>query len=119
MSHKDYFGKPIEVGDVLLGAKAGGKYFDTVYSFVVVVSKTPKLIKVHQLNVGLREVTKENVQESLAKRYGRRAGKAHPHCFISTNVNVGLTQAEMEKAIQRAPAQVVDMSSPWVDSIFP
>jgi hypothetical protein len=115
MNHKDYFGNDIEVGDVLLGAKAGGKFFDTVYSFVVVVSKTPKLLRVSQLAIDSPEkVTKDIVMESLNNRRGRKAGRVHPHCFIRTKVNVNLTQAEMEAAIDKTPP--VSLSSPLSSS---
>jgi hypothetical protein len=111
MIHKDYFGNDIQVGDVLLGAKAGGKFFDTVYSFVVVVSKTPKLLRVSQLAINSPEkVTKDIVIESLTNRRGRKAGRVHPNCFIRTKVNVNLTQAEMESAINKTPP--VSVGSP-------
>lgn len=38
--------------------------------------------------------------EVLANRNGRRAGRLVPEAVISTGVNVGLTQAEMEDAIK-------------------
>lgn len=100
--HRDYFGRTIEVGDVLLGAKPGGKYVDTTFNYVIVVSKTKQLIRVHQyggLSPDLSKLTTEEVKRSLRNRNGRPAGKAVPHAFIKTTVNVGLTQVEMEECI--------------------
>jgi hypothetical protein len=43
--------------------------------------------------------------ETLANRNGRRAGRLVPEAVISTGVNVGLTQAEMENAIKDGGAK--------------
>lgn len=102
--HKDHFGRPIEVGDVALTAKAGGKYFDTSYAFVVVVSKTPKLLRVHQLPPSNSpQLPSDVIEETLRTRRGRKAGRVHPHCLIKTGVNVGLTQVQMETMINEGP----------------
>lgn len=99
--HRDHFGKDINVGDILLGAKAGGKYVDTSFTFVVVVSKTKKLIRVHQCNgTNPRTITASIVREELKNRAGRPAGKAVPQAFLNIGVNVGLTQKEMEDIIE-------------------
>lgn len=99
-THHDHFGRAIKVGDIVLGAKAGGKYVDTTYVFSVVVSTTPKLIRVHQLGISRPDVHKDVVLSSLLNRCGRPAGKLVPQAVISTGLNVGLTQAEMEAAIE-------------------
>lgn len=104
-THRDHFGRAIEVGDIVLGAKPGGKFVDTTYTFAVVVSKTPRLLRVSQLHTNTPNVNKDIVMESLANRNGRRAGRLVPEAVISTGVNVGLTQAEMENAIKDGGAK--------------
>lgn len=109
-THRDYFGRPVEVGDILLGAKPGGRYCDTIFSFVIVVSKTPSLLRVHQWHghYDLSKITKDDVLASLKRRNGRKAGKMVPSNFIKTGVNIGLTQVEMESAIKKGePSQLV------------
>ncbi len=98
-THFDHFGRAIEVGDIVLSAKPGGKYVDTLYYFSVVVSKTPKLLRVHQLGAQRPDVGKADVLISLQRRYGRKAGRVIPQALLCTGINVGLTQAEMEEAI--------------------
>lgn len=110
--HRDYFGKDINVGDILLGARAGGRYVDTSFNFVVVVSKTKRLIRVHQCNgTDPRTITASIVREGLKKRAGRPAGKAVPQAFLNTGVNVGLTQKEMEDTIEAGKQITVTVDS--------
>lgn len=118
-NHRDHFGREIEVGDILLGAKAGGKYVDTVYHFAVVVTKTTKLLRVHQLNgfTSPHNITAAIVKERLKERAGRPAGKVIPQTLLKTGVNVGLTQQEMLDAIE---AGIYKTSSiPSVDFLWP
>lgn len=113
MSHVDHFGRLIEVGDVCLTAKAGGKFFDTQYYFVIVTSKTPKLVRVHQMFGSLKSLslTQDEVKEELSHRYGRLGGKTHPQGLVKTGVNVGLTEAEMLAAIQSKPKGSIAVSA--------
>ena len=110
MSHKDFFGRSIDVGDIVLSAKAGGKFFETNYTFSVVVAATPKLLRVHQLSSCLECLTysQDKIKEELSKRYGRKAGKVNPSCLIKTDVNVGLTTPQMQEAIDRVPPSTLN-----------
>jgi hypothetical protein len=108
---KDHFGKVINVGDIVLGAKAGNKYVDTTYHFAVVVSRTNKLIRVSQLANAHPHVDKSMVEASLISRNGRPAGKVVPYAVINTGVNVGMTQVEMEALIKKPQPQPVDSFS--------
>ena len=104
-THQDHFSRPIEVGDICLSAKAGGKFFDTQYFFVLVTSKTPKLVRVHQMisDLSVLKLSQDDVKASLANRRGRLGGKTHPQGLVNTGVNVGLTEAEMLAAIRSTP----------------
>ena len=106
-THLDHFGRAIEVGDIVLSSKPGGKYVDTTYNFLVVVSKTPKLLRVHQLAAQKPDVAAPEVLESLKRRAGRKAGRVIPQALLSTGVNTGLTQAEMENAIESGRIQTL------------
>lgn len=121
--HNDYFGRPIEVGDILLSAKSGGKFFDTAYAFVIVTSKTTKLLRVHQLGMSLEclKFTKEDYKQSLHCRVGRAGGKAHPAAFVKTGVTCGLTEAEIALEILNSgkPQKVTFSTSSLVATWFP
>lgn len=122
VTHRDHFGKPLEVGDIALTAKPGGRYFDTQYAFVVVVAKTPKLLRVHQVSISSPEISVEDLKESLERRYGRKGGRVDPRALISTGHKVKATAAEMETWITkgRTVAQGINdsLSSPVTISFF-
>lgn len=120
MTHVDHFGRPIEIGDIRLTAKAGGKFFDTQYYFVIVTSKTSKLVRVHQMMGHLKSLmlTQDEVKEELSHRCGRLGGKTHPQGLVRTGVNIGLTEAEMLAAIKSKPNGTLTLTSA-IPSWFP
>jgi hypothetical protein len=101
--HTDAFGKPIVLGDLLMGA-TGKKshYHDTQFSFVVVIGLTKGMIRVHQLGQQpdcLNQSTRE-LLESIEHR-GRRGGAAAGINFINLDRPTGITQSEIDAHITK------------------
>ncbi len=55
----DYYGTKVNIGDIVLGAKPGGRFKQTVFIHAIVIGRTAKMLEVHQIdsNAGVYEVT--------------------------------------------------------------
>jgi hypothetical protein len=99
-AHRDYFGCPLNIGDVVLGAMAKkNNYQDTRYSFSIIISKTKGMLRLHSLgdDVKVLALNKTDMLNRVSERSGRRGG-AVPSCnVIKTQVSTGITEAEFTK----------------------
>lgn len=97
---KDYFGQPLEVGDLILGAKPGGRFRNTEFATCVVIGETEQLIRCHQV-YDPQDRTKS--LESLKERM-RVGGKARPEEFILLKKGY-LSKQEVEDAAKTLKAK--------------
>ena len=106
--HTDAFGKPIVLGDLLMGARGKkSNYQDTQYSFVIVIGLTKGMLRVHQLGQqpDCLTMSKAELLESIEGR-GKRGGASAGLNFINLDRPTGITQAEIDDCLtkgQRTP----------------
>tara|TARA_R110002096_G_scaffold61408_1_gene152613 strand:- start:221 stop:613 length:393 start_codon:yes stop_codon:yes gene_type:complete len=75
----DHYGQELNIGDMVLGAVAGGRWRQTRYIHSVVVGRTLAMVRLHQISeTGL----KPEVLESLKNRGTKRGGKVIPQEVI-------------------------------------
>lgn len=101
--HQDYFGTPVNVGDIVLGAKARRHNFqDTTYCFSVVVAKTKGMIRLHQLGDQKKctVMPKDEILEQVKCRGGRKGGRMISGNVINLGINCGITEKEFDEAIK-------------------
>jgi hypothetical protein len=102
--HNDYFGTPINVGDIVLGAKGKRNDFqDTTYCFSVVVAKTKGMIRLHQLGDQKKCTTmpKDEILEQVKCRGGRKGGRMISANVVNLGINCGITEKEFNEAIKQ------------------
>lgn len=109
---KDYFGQQLEVGDLVLGAKPGGRYRNTEFNTCVIIGETVKMIRCHQV---YKPEDRADTLRSLMERM-RRGGKAHPEEFILLKKGY-LTKREIENATEATRG--VDPTSGPLLQLFP
>jgi hypothetical protein len=98
--HSDYFGSPVNIGDIVLGAMTKkNNYQDTRYSFSIVISKTKGMLRLHSLgdDVTVLSLNKPAMLDKVAERGGRRGGAVLSCNVIKTQVTTGITEAEFIK----------------------
>lgn len=92
---KDYFGQQLEIGDLVLGAKPGGRYRNTEFSTCVIIGETNKMVRCHQV---YKPQDRADTLRSLEYRC-RRGGKALPEEFILLKKGY-LTKQEIDNAMK-------------------
>lgn len=100
--HTDAFGTPVNVGDIVLGAKAKhNNYTDTEYMFSIVTEKTPKLLRLHQLGVtpSVLNTSPDNILKKHLQYRGRKGGRCNSSCVIHTGRSTNLTKEQMDAYI--------------------
>ena len=75
----DHYGQELNIGDMVLGAIAGGRWRQTRYIHSVVVGRTKAMIRLHQIP---ETGNKAEVLESLKNRGTKRGGKVIPEEVI-------------------------------------
>ena len=45
----DHYGQELNLGDMVLGAQGGGRYKETRFLHAVVVGRTKKMVRLHQI----------------------------------------------------------------------
>lgn len=116
---KDYFGEPVVLGDIVLGAKARKThYHDTDYCIAVVIGETKGMIRLHQLGstkacIGM---DKKDILESLSTRCGRKGGAIAPAMVINLGRNSGITKEEIDVHLKSKvqPVPIKMAVGPWL-----
>lgn len=114
--HTDYFGTPVNVGDLVLGAKAQrNQYQDTEYCFSVVVAKTKGMIRLHQLGKtkATQSLSSFDILNSVKERAGKKGGRMLASNVIKLGRNCGFTEKEFDEAINKGATQALT-SSPFI-----
>lgn len=75
---KDYYGNQVEVGDLVLGAKPGGRFRLTEFTEAIVIGETAAMLRVCQV-IDSRKL--ESCEEMIRDR-GRRGGRLNPNEII-------------------------------------
>jgi hypothetical protein len=101
--HTDAFGKPIVIGDILMGARGKKSHYqDTQYSFVLVIGLTKGMLRVQQIghHPDCLNLSKQELLEGIEQR-GRRGGASAGLNFINLDRSTGITQAEIDTNITK------------------
>ena len=95
--HLDYFGTPVSIGDLVLGAQGKRNNFqDTIYSFSVVIGLTKGMVRLHKLgeNKDVLSFTRGKILEEVSHREHRRGGTLLASNLINLNKPTGITEVE-------------------------
>ena len=94
----DYYNIEIKVGDLVLGAKAGGRFHQTSFTHAIVIGRTAHMLEIH----GLGPWYDGDTQEMLAsiQRRGHRGGRLNPREII--RLGSVLTEQEITTALKGA-----------------
>lgn len=110
---QDHYGQDLEIGDVVLGAVAGGKFHKTQFKHSLIVGRTDFMICLHQL--GMRDDV-ERIKETLRDR-GKQGGRINPAEVI--RVSQGILPARVitdliAKGTRQLPVHPIpNPSYPW------
>lgn len=96
MQHNDFYGRELNVGDLVLGANRKGRYGSTEFSELVVTNKTPQMIRVVQVH---KSDDLQTVERHL--RSGR-GGKAFSQEFILLQQGF-VTEKELKACVDAGP----------------
>ena len=94
----DFYNNEVKVGDLVLGATAGGRFHKTQFVHAVVIGRTNKMLEVHSLGPWAN-TDKAFLINTIASR-GHRGGRLNPNEIIGLS-NV-LTQGEVDAAMMNA-----------------
>jgi len=75
---KDFYGNQVQIGDLVLGAKPGGRYRITEFTESVVIDETDAMLRVCQIG----DSRKLESSEQRIRDRGRRGGRLHPEEII-------------------------------------
>ncbi len=90
---KDHYGQELNIGDMVLGAVGGGAYRGTRFLHAVVVGRTKKMVRLHQIS---QTGDKQLALDSLKHRGTKRGGKVFPSELIRLEQNF-LTRDEIDE----------------------
>ena len=96
MKHNDFYNREINVGDLVLGASRQGRFGSTQFNELVVIGRTPQMIRVVQVG---RSDDLESVERHL--RSGR-GGKAFPQEFILLQQGF-VTEQQIKACVDAGP----------------
>ena len=89
----DHYGQELNLGDMVLGAQGGGRYKETRFLHAVVVGRTKKMIRLHQIHA---KDNREQVLRRLKARGSKRGGKVFPEELIRLQESF-ITRDEIDK----------------------
>lgn len=90
---RDYYNQDLNIGDLVLGAKEGGRYRNVSYVHSIVIGRTERMIQVHQV---IGTDTPAKMLNTLNRR-GYLGGRVRPSEVI--RVEEGLfTEAQIKQA---------------------
>ena len=101
----DHYGQELNIGDMVLGAIAGGRWRQTRYIHSVVVGRTKAMLRLHQISeTGI----KSEVLDSLKSRGTKRGGKVIPEEVIRlTEGFLTFDEVEEHSQVKMNPQGVV------------
>ena len=94
----DFYNQEVDVGDLVLGATAGGRFHKTQFTHAIIVGRTKQMLEVHSIGPWAN-LDKAALLTSLEQR-GHRGGRLNPTEVI--RIESILSEAEITKAMEQA-----------------